>query len=97
METKRFEDLELARELLRAIEDMGFEEMTPIQAAAIPVILKGKDVIGQAQTGTGKTLAFGLPILESIQSKMKACQAIILCPTRELAIQVGRVEKPSQV
>lgn len=89
METEKFEGLELARELLRAIEDMGFEEMTPIQAAAIPVVLKGKDVIGQAQTGTGKTLAFGLPIMESIQPKMKACQAIILCPTRELAIQVA--------
>lgn len=89
MEKERFEGLELTKELFRAIEDMGFEEMTPIQAAAIPVILKGKDIIGQAQTGTGKTLAFGLPILESIQPKMKACQAIILCPTRELAIQVA--------
>ncbi len=89
MEKERFEGLELTKELFRAIEDMGFEEMTPIQAAAIPVILKGKDVIGQAQTGTGKTLAFGLPILESIQPKIKACQAIILCPTRELAIQVA--------
>jgi len=89
MEKERFEGLELTKELLRAIEDMGFEEMTPIQAAAIPVILNKKDVIGQAQTGTGKTLAFGLPILESIQSKMKVCQAIILCPTRELAIQVA--------
>ena len=68
---------------------MGFEEMTPIQARAIPLILEGKDIIGQAQTGTGKTLAFGLPILQSIHPKIKKMQAIILCPTRELAIQVA--------
>jgi ATP-dependent RNA helicase DeaD len=86
---EKFEDLRLTRELLKAIEDMGFEEMTPIQARAIPLILEGKDIIGQAQTGTGKTLAFGLPILQSIHPKIKKIQAIILCPTRELAIQVA--------
>src|SRR5512145_1119003 len=89
MEKEKFEGLEISRELLKAVEAMGFEEMTPIQAAAIPAVLKGKDIIGQAQTGTGKTLAFGLPILESIYPKTKTCQAIILCPTRELAIQVA--------
>jgi ATP-dependent RNA helicase DeaD len=89
MATEKFEDLQLSKELLRAVEDMGFEEMTPIQARAIPLILEGKDIIGQAQTGTGKTLAFGLPILESIHPKVKKMQAIILCPTRELAIQVA--------
>lgn len=89
MEIEKFEDLRLGKELLRAVEEIGFEEMTPIQAKAIPLILEGKDVIGQAQTGTGKTLAFGLPILESIHTKMKKIQAIILCPTRELAIQVA--------
>ena len=89
MATEKFEELHLARELLRAVEDVGFEEMTPIQAAAIPLILEGKDIIGQAQTGTGKTLAFGLPIVESINPKTKKIQAIILCPTRELAIQVA--------
>ena len=89
MEIEKFEDLRLGKELLRAVEEIGFEEMTPIQAKAIPLILEGKDVIGQAQTGTGKTLAFGLPILESIHTKTKKIQAIILCPTRELAIQVA--------
>jgi ATP-dependent RNA helicase DeaD len=89
MEIEKFENLQLSRELLRAVEDLGFEEMTPIQARAIPLILEGKDIIGQAQTGTGKTLAFGLPILQSIHSKIKKMQAIILCPTRELAIQVA--------
>lgn len=89
MATEKFEDLAISKDLLRAIQDVGFEEMTPIQAQAIPPILEGKDVIGQAQTGTGKTLAFGLPILESIQPKIKKLQAIVLCPTRELAIQVA--------
>ena len=89
MEIEKFEDLRLGKELLRAVEEIGFEEMTPIQAKAIPLIIEGKDVIGQAQTGTGKTLAFGLPILESIHTKIKKIQAIILCPTRELAIQVA--------
>jgi ATP-dependent RNA helicase DeaD len=89
MEIEKFENLRLSRDLLKAVEDLGFEEMTPIQARAIPLILEGKDIIGQAQTGTGKTLAFGLPILQSIHSKIKKIQAIILCPTRELAIQVA--------
>ena len=68
---------------------MGFEELSPIQAQAIPVILDGKDIIGQAQTGTGKTAAFGIPILEMIDTKNKSIQALILCPTRELSIQVA--------
>lgn len=75
--------------MLKAIEDMGFEETTPIQAGAIPPILEGKDVVGQAQTGTGKTTAFGIPLLENIDADDKSLQAIILCPTRELAIQVA--------
>lgn len=86
---EKFEDLTLSREFRRAVEDMGFEELTPIQARAIPPILDGRDVIGQAQTGTGKTLAFGIPLLEKIKPKVKKVQAIILCPTRELAIQVA--------
>jgi ATP-dependent RNA helicase DeaD len=89
MEIEKFENLRLSKDLLKAVEDLGFEEMTPIQARAIPLILEGKDIIGQAQTGTGKTLAFGLPILQSIHPKIKKIQAIILCPTRELAIQVA--------
>lgn len=84
-----FEDMGLSKEILRAVETMGFEEPSPIQAIAIPYLLDGKDVIGQAQTGTGKTAAFGIPALERIDQRNKAVQALILCPTRELAIQVA--------
>ena len=89
MNTIKFEDLGLKKEIIRAVSDMGFEEATPIQAQAIPYVLEGKDVIGQAQTGTGKTAAFGIPLLEKIDPKNKKLQAIVLCPTRELAIQVA--------
>jgi ATP-dependent RNA helicase DeaD len=89
METEKFEELNLSKELRRAIRELDFDEMTPIQAKTIPLILEGRDVIGQAQTGTGKTLAFGLPILESIHSRVRKPQVIIMCPTRELAIQVA--------
>jgi ATP-dependent RNA helicase DeaD len=89
MEKKRFEELDLSTEINKAVGDMGFEEATPIQTQAIPYILKGRDVIGQAQTGTGKTAAFGIPILEKIDEKSKNVQVLILCPTRELAIQVS--------
>lgn len=89
MSQMRFEELNLSKELLKAIDDMGFEEATPIQAQTIPYIYEGIDVIGQAQTGTGKTAAFGLPILDMINPDDKSQQAIILCPTRELAIQVA--------
>ncbi|SKA88082.1 ATP-dependent RNA helicase DeaD [Caloramator quimbayensis] len=92
MDKLKFEDLGLSKELLRAVEDMGFEEPSPIQRQAIPVVLEGKDVIGQAQTGTGKTAAFGMPVLELINSE-KVLQAVILCPTRELAIQVAEEMK----
>lgn len=89
MEVERFENLNVSKELRRAIRELDFDEMTPIQTKTIPLILEGRDVIGQAQTGTGKTLAFGLPILESIHSRLRKPQVIILCPTRELAIQVA--------
>lgn len=89
METIKFEELEIRPQILRAVMEMGFEAATPIQAAAIPVVMSGKDVIGQAQTGTGKTAAFGIPLLEKLDPKMKKLQAIVLCPTRELAIQVA--------
>ncbi len=89
MEITRFEDVALTKEIERAISDMGFEEMTPIQARAIPPILQGRDVVGQAQTGTGKTIAFAIPIIEAVKARSKRTQAIILCPTRELAIQVS--------
>ena len=85
----RFEDLGLSKEILKSVEDMGFEEASPIQALAIPHLLTGRDVVGQAQTGTGKTAAFGIPILERIDPRSKAPQALVLCPTRELAIQVA--------
>ena len=89
METIRFEELNLDTRILRAVEEMGFEEASPIQAKAIPVVMEGKDIIGQAQTGTGKTAAFGIPLLQKIDPKNKHLQAIVLCPTRELAIQVA--------
>lgn len=89
MEKLRFEDLNLSKEIQKAITDMGFEEPSPIQAQAIPYIIEGRDVVGQAQTGTGKTAAFGLPILERVDPDNKKIQAIILCPTRELALQVA--------
>jgi Superfamily II DNA and RNA helicases len=89
MEKLRFFDLDLSDEIKRAIKDMGFEEATPIQSLAIPYVLDGKDVIGQAQTGTGKTAAFGIPTLERVDPDDKSLQAVILCPTRELAIQVA--------
>lgn len=84
-----FADLDVSKEILRAVEGMGFEEATPIQTIAIPQILAGKDIVGQAQTGTGKTAAFGIPILERIDVHSKEIQALIMCPTRELAIQVA--------
>ena len=89
METVRFEDLQLDEQILRAVTDMGFEAASPIQAQAIPTQLEGMDIIGQAQTGTGKTAAFGIPLLQKIDPKKKKLQAIALCPTRELAIQVA--------
>ena len=89
MEITKFDELELNPNILRAIEEMGFEEMSPIQAKAIPMILEGKDVVGQAQTGTGKTAAFGIPLMQKINPKEKNLQAVVLCPTRELAIQVA--------
>ena len=84
-----FEDLGLRGPLLRSIKDVGYEEPTPIQLRVIPVLLAGQDVIAQAQTGSGKTAAFGLPIIETIDPRDRHVQALVLCPTRELAIQVA--------
>ncbi|NEM98947.1 DEAD/DEAH box helicase [Pontibacter burrus] len=90
----RFDELPLSPEVQKAIADMGFEEASPIQTEAIPVILEGRDIIGQAQTGTGKTAAFGIPTIESLDENDRSVQALILCPTRELAIQVaGEIQK----
>ena len=89
MDSVRFEELQLDERIIRAITEIGFEEASPIQAQAIPVVLDGRDMIGQAQTGTGKTAAFGLPLLQKVDPKVKKLQAIVLLPTRELAIQVA--------
>ena len=89
METVRFDELDLYPQVLRAIADMGFEEATPIQSQAIPVVMSGVDVIGQAQTGTGKTASFGIPVLHKVDPNSRKTQVIILSPTRELAIQVA--------
>jgi len=75
--------------ILKALERMGFEEATPIQKETIPLAMEGKDVIGQAQTGTGKTAAFGIPMLEQFDPKVRKIQGLVVAPTRELAIQVG--------
>ena len=83
----KFNELGLDSALLESIEKMGFEEATPIQAQTIPKALAGLDVIGQAQTGTGKTGAFGLPMLQKIDPSKKGVQGLVIAPTRELAIQ----------
>ncbi len=88
--TSLFSQLGLSQQRVQCLEKLGFSEPTPIQVQAIPILLEGKDIIGQAQTGTGKTAAFALPILERIDPKSKAVQALILTPTRELALQVSQ-------
>lgn len=85
----KFSSLELAEPLLRALEEVGYEKPTPIQAQTIPLLLEGRDVLGQAQTGTGKTAAFALPVLSNIVLSKAEPQALVLTPTRELAIQVA--------
>ena len=89
MENLKFEEMNISDWMLRAVKDMGFEEASPIQSQAIPLILEGHDIIGQSQTGTGKTASFGIPCLEKIDPDDRKLQALILCPTRELAIQVS--------
>ncbi len=89
MTTKLFSELGLSDDLLKAIDKLGFEQAAPIQAAAIPVLLQGKDVVGQSQTGSGKTVAFAAPAIEKVDVDDKSTQILILCPTRELAVQVS--------
>ncbi|WP_128543674.1 DEAD/DEAH box helicase [Larkinella soli] len=84
-----FADLNVSEEILQAVTEMGFEHPSPIQAEAIPPIMDGRDVIGQAQTGTGKTAAFGIPAIEMIDVADRHPQVLVLCPTRELALQVA--------
>ena len=83
----KIEDLNLSPNLLRTIKDLGYTELTPIQEKCIPEIRQGKDVVGQSSTGSGKTVAFGLPIIEKIEPN-KGIQSLILTPTRELCVQV---------
>jgi ATP-dependent RNA helicase DeaD len=86
-----FEALGLNEKLLQSVTDLGFTEPTTIQQKAIPVLLSGtKDLIGLAQTGTGKTAAFGLPLLQLIDASQKFPQALIVCPTRELCLQIEK-------
>ena len=89
MENLKFNEMNLSEPMLKALNEMGFEESTPIQSKGIPEVMAGKDIIGQAQTGTGKTCAFGIPAIEKIDPKLQGVQVLILCPTRELAIQVS--------
>ncbi len=90
MENKiKFVDLQLSEEIQSAVAEMGFVEASPIQSQSIPLLLAGRDVLGQAQTGTGKTAAFGIPAIENIDIEDRDTQCLVLCPTRELALQVS--------
>jgi ATP-dependent RNA helicase DeaD len=89
MTPKLFSELGLSAEILKAIDKLGFEKAAPIQAEAIPVLMSGRDVVGQSQTGSGKTAAFAIPAIEKTDPSLKAVQVLILCPTRELAMQVS--------
>jgi ATP-dependent RNA helicase DeaD len=89
MTPKLFSELGLSPELLKAIDQLGFEQAAPIQAEAIPLLMQGSDVVGQSQTGSGKTAAFAAPAIEKVDVSQRATQVLILCPTRELAIQVS--------
>jgi len=89
MQIQNFEDLPLSSEIMKGIEELGFGSLFPIQAQAIIPLLEGKDVIGQAQTGTGKTAAFGIPMVERLNPRINTVQGLVLEPTRELAIQVA--------
>ncbi len=88
MVSETFKELYISKEIRKSIKEMGFREPTEIQEKSIPLILEGKDIIGQAQTGTGKTAAFGIPLMELLDQSNKNTQAMIICPTRELANQV---------
>src|SRR2546429_9825125 len=93
MTTKLFSELGLSAEVLKAIDKLGFEQASPIQAEAIPVLMLGRDVVGQSQTGSGKTAAFAVPAIEKVDPQLRVTQVLILCPTRELAgqgLEAGR-------
>ena len=85
-----FSSFALKPDLLKVLEEIGFHEATPIQAASIPLLLEGRDLVGQSKTGSGKTIAFSLPILNKLDLAEREVQALVLCPTRELCTQVAR-------
>jgi ATP-dependent RNA helicase DeaD len=89
MTAKLFSDLGMSAEVLKAIDKLGFEQAAPIQASAIPILMEGRDVVGKSQTGSGKTAAFAIPAIEKVDTRQRGVQVLILCPTRELAIQVS--------
>src|SRR5689334_25437047 len=89
MTSKSFSELGLSADVLKAIDKLGFEQAAPIQAEAIPVLLQGSDVVGQSQTGSGKTAAFALPAIEKVNVDQRVTQVLILATTRELAVQVS--------
>ena len=97
--SKTFSQLRLHPELVQAVNEQGYVSPTPIQTAVIPLLLDGQDVIGQAQTGTGKTAAFALPLLQRLTSKPtpSGIQALVLAPTRELATQVSQASTKRKV
>ena len=88
MRVSCFDELHLSTEVMRGITEMGWETPSPIQAQSIGLLLDGRDVIGQAQTGTGKTAAFGIPMIELVNPNLKHVQGLVLAPTRELAVQI---------
>ena len=83
-----FKDFNISNEIIEALEKENIYEATPIQEGSIPLFLEGNDLIGQAQTGTGKTFAYSIPLIEKLDRKSKDVNALILCPTRELSIQI---------
>src|SRR5690606_17390817 len=91
-----FEDLSLSKNIQTAVSELGYKEPTPIQQQAIPIVLEGRDLVGCAQTGTGKTAAFAIPIIHQLHriagsgSKLKKVRALVVTPTRELALQIGK-------
>ena len=85
----KFSELPISSRIVRAVRDMGFETATEIQEKAIPIILQGRDVLGKSNTGTGKTAAFGIPAIETAQPLQRHPGTLILCPTRELVLQVS--------
>ena len=87
-ETMKFTQADLSKEILKAVDKMGFSDMTPVQAQTLPLMMEGRDIIAIAPTGTGKTCAFGIPMLEYVNLKDKRVQELVLAPTRELSLQI---------